>query len=376
MPVAPSVAAPPSNVSSTTKRLYNSRTAGLPRPAPMTSQYGGRVPLPPVSEPVPDFVGVAAYRRLRSRTQVPELDRSDHERESMSPQPQPKPPLSSRGGGGGGPLPSPLTTPIVQSESSSASLSARGQPVPRARRHTPMAAPAGSQHYQVSSPPLLFPFRRHCKTGHLPPRVRQAPIRSHHPHSILEEDEEQEGGGDEDEGGVLPPMEHFGIAATNFGKQQPGGDGGLVDERLRALLMLLNQSGDDGSAVDADHENGIRPKGDTLQYLSQLESVARRLKDQLLMEQPKVSLAQARSVTQVPPSGQLFLKMHLEINSQDSNQITHSEILINCAGWSKSILRPAFPRQVQSRAGSSNSNRNQTLSPSIEAASEEHESNC
>ena len=47
-----------SNVSSTTKRLYNSRTAGLPRPAPMTSQYGGRVPLPPVSSRIlPDIFG-------------------------------------------------------------------------------------------------------------------------------------------------------------------------------------------------------------------------------------------------------------------------------------------------------------------------------
>ena len=158
-----------------------------------------------------------------------------------------------------------------------------------------MAAPAGSQHYQVSSP-LLFPFRRHCETATLLLRDRQAPIRSHHPHSILEEDEGQEGGEDEDEdeGGVLPQMEYFG-KQTGRG----GGGGGLVDERLRALLMLLNQSngtGDDASAVDADHEDdGIRPKEDTLQYLSQLESMARRLKDQLLMDQPKVSLAQAMS---------------------------------------------------------------------------------
>ena len=58
---------------------------------------------------------------------------------------------------------------------------------------------------------------------------RQAPIRSHHPHSIREEDEEQEEDWEvEEEEDVLPQME-------TSGKQ------GLVDERLRALLMLLNQ---------------------------------------------------------------------------------------------------------------------------------------
>ena len=51
--------------------------------------------------------------------------------------------------------------------------------------------------------------------------LQQAPIRSHHPHSIEEEGEEEED--------VLPQMEVS-------GKHQ-----GLVDERLRALLMLLNQ---------------------------------------------------------------------------------------------------------------------------------------
>ena len=59
---------------------------------------------------------------------------------------------------------------------------------------------------------------------------RQASIRSHHPHSIREEDEEREGEWEveEEEEDVLPQME-------TSGKQ------GLVDERLRALLMLLNQ---------------------------------------------------------------------------------------------------------------------------------------
>ena len=56
----------------------------------------------------------------------------------------------------------------------------------------------------------------------------------------------------------------------------------------QALFPL--QSGGDASAVDAPlgSDPAEMPKEDTLQYLSQLESVARRLKDQLLMEQPKV----------------------------------------------------------------------------------------
>ena len=62
------------------------------------------------------------------------------------------------------------------------------------------------------------------------------------------------------------------------------------------ISLPIFQSGGDASAVDAlgssagdVHPNNEMPKEDTLQYLSQLESVARRLKDQLLMEQPKAS---------------------------------------------------------------------------------------
>ena len=52
-----------------------------------------------------------------------------------------------------------------------------------------------------------------------------------------------------------------------------------------------------GAAAGRDNIDGVEnpdlvqglPKEDTLQYLSQLESVARRLKDQLLNEQPKVA---------------------------------------------------------------------------------------
>merc|ERR1719510_212780 len=63
------------------QRIYRSN---LPRPAPI-HQFGpgGRVPLPP----------------------VPELERSDHERESMSPTPSAPSPRFR-------PLPSPLTTPV------------------------------------------------------------------------------------------------------------------------------------------------------------------------------------------------------------------------------------------------------------------------
>ena len=94
----------------------------------MTSQYGGRVPLPPVS--TLSIFKMPFWRQILNLClKVPELDRSDHERESMSPQPQPKQ------------LPSPLTTPIRAEQ--------QQLPIPRARRHTPMAAPPGSQHYQV-----------------------------------------------------------------------------------------------------------------------------------------------------------------------------------------------------------------------------------
>jgi hypothetical protein len=74
-------------------RLFRSN---LPRPAPMVHHHQqfaqGRVPLPP----------------------VPELDRSDHERESMSPVPEqrnirPNPPKPKA-------LPSPLVTPIQPAE--------------------------------------------------------------------------------------------------------------------------------------------------------------------------------------------------------------------------------------------------------------------
>ena len=50
-----------------------------------------------------------------------------------------------------------------------------------------------------------------------------------------------------------------------------------VEERLRILLSLLENGKEDA-------KNGVA-REDTLQYLSQLESVARRLKDQLLNDE-------------------------------------------------------------------------------------------
>ena len=62
-----------------------------------------------------------------------------------------------------------------------------------------------------------------------------------------------------------------------------------VDEKLRTLLGLLNQKNDGGGSVAARAPSaGGDGDGTTLEYLSQLEDAARRLKDQLMNEQPKV----------------------------------------------------------------------------------------
>ena len=49
-----------------------------------------------------------------------------------------------------------------------------------------------------------------------------------------------------------------------------------MDEKMRALLMLLERSG----GLNLKNE----PSQETLAYLSQLEDVARRLKDELMTE--------------------------------------------------------------------------------------------
>ena len=178
----------------TARRLYQRSSSNLPRPAPQIQpqppqflpHHLPRVPLPP----------------------VPELDRSDHERDSISPAPPQETskrptmhPASSR------PLPSPLTTPVKSN-----------MPIPRARRN----------HLFQKNVPGLDDYH------------------------YEEEEEETE----------------------------------AMDDRLRALLDLLSAKGD--TAANAEMEIGGGGDSATVQYLAQLESVARRLKDQLLMEQPQV----------------------------------------------------------------------------------------
>ena len=161
------------------QRIYRSN---LPRPAPIhqfgPSTTGGRVPLPP----------------------VPELDRSDHERESMSPTP------SSVSSPRFRPLPSPLTTPV--------------QPAGIARG--------------------IGPAKLNSRRGNTALSPSRIPMAS---------------------------------AGQPYGRDRPSeGQKAGVEDRLRILLSLLENGKEDA-------KNG---REDTLQYLSQLESVARRLKDQLL----------------------------------------------------------------------------------------------
>jgi hypothetical protein len=54
-----------------------------------------------------------------------------------------------------------------------------------------------------------------------------------------------------------------------------------VDDRLKALIELMGSRPGDASGHPTEKE-------DTLKYLSQLETVARRLKDQLLNDRKKV----------------------------------------------------------------------------------------
>ena len=74
-----------------------------------------------------------------------------------------------------------------------------------------------------------------------------------------------------------------------------------VDDRLKALIELMgSRAGNglrDGSGQQVEKE-------DTLKYLSQLETVARRLKDQLLSDRKKVSLIDSKDSLKV----QLVLK--------------------------------------------------------------------
>ncbi len=59
-----------------------------------------------------------------------------------------------------------------------------------------------------------------------------------------------------------------------------------VDDRLKALIELMGSRG--GGNGLRDGSGHPVEKEDTLKYLSQLETVARRLKDQLLSDRKKV----------------------------------------------------------------------------------------
>ena len=236
---APQLQNIPSRYFQPQQRIYRSN---LPRPAPI-HHFGpaGRVPLPP----------------------VPELERSDHERESMSPTPSSVPSprsstsasVSGLGGSGnpmgGGtssnnnnnshvyrPLPSPLSTPVQPS-----TIGPRVQAKPRRG----LLRNAGDHHQQKTSSPSRIP------------RATSSSERDFSPSSSQRFHSQQ----------LPPPMPSSKADLETKGK--------VVDERLRVLLSLL-ESGKE-NATDHGRE-------DTLQYLSQLESVARRLKDQLLQDAP------------------------------------------------------------------------------------------
>ena len=191
------------------QRIYRSN---LPRPAPI-HHFGpaGRVPLPP----------------------VPELERSDHERESMSPTPSSAPSPRSTGAGGGSshayrPLPSPLTNAPMASNSSIGG----GRSV--------QAKPRRGLLREVREQKTLSPSRI--------PRATSS------------------------ERDFSPSSSSTSSLQPKHMEEQKGTK--VVDERLRVLLSLL----------ESGKENADHGREDTLQYLSQLESVARRLKDQLLQD--------------------------------------------------------------------------------------------
>merc|ERR1712223_608270 len=199
------------------RRIYRSN---LPRPSPIHHFGPGRVPLPP----------------------VPELERSDHERESMSPTPSssaPSPRSGSVASGSNGhayrPLPSPLTTPIQP---------AIGRVQAKPRRSGGGVGGGGllrqQEQQQKTLSPSRIPRASSNERDYSPSRQQQQPKME------MEKQQQQQGNG----------------------KQ-------VVDERLRVLLSLLETGKENADNVGRE---------DTLQYLSQLESVARRLKDQLLQD--------------------------------------------------------------------------------------------
>ena len=61
-----------------------------------------------------------------------------------------------------------------------------------------------------------------------------------------------------------------------------------VDDRLKALIELMGSRA--GTGIRDGPGNTVVEKEDTLKYLSQLETVARKLKDQLLSDRKKVKI--------------------------------------------------------------------------------------
>lgn len=87
------------------------------------------------------------------------------------------------------------------------------------------------------------------------------------------------------------------VSGSSSGTSVGGvGEGGEDSSGVGSSAVDPNNGGGriDNPAAD-DLVQGL-PKEDTLQYLSQLESVARRLKDQLLNEQPKVILENSNNL--------------------------------------------------------------------------------
>ena len=183
--------------------------SNLPRPSPMGHFSYSRVPLPP----------------------VPELERSDHERESISPTP----------------------SASLQEKMNESSRPANENSI------SPLPIPPAPK--TINIPPPLPAIRANLPLSQHESRIPRSSLSQNYRQTrgvILKEPEVTQ---EEDE-----------IEA--------------VDLKLKSLLAMLNARRDVDGSVNYDSD---LPKEDTLKYLSQLEDMAKRLKDQLLMEKPKVN---------------------------------------------------------------------------------------
>ena len=255
------------------RRIFRSTAA--PRPAPMPRPFAP----PPPSASSSSGPGSFLPQHV-PLPPVPELERSDQERESISPSPGPPPPTTA-------PPPPPTTTALPQDRSakeggyqipkprsptrpltSNPVLSSAQQPRAATRSRHQQEPSAAPSHYQRPAAPSRLPVatRSSLTQDHL--RSKQQP-------AATRPEESSRGRGDQEE------------------------EEEEMEAKLRALLALLNRGGGEErkrqqqqQQVHQQHqqdEQHLLPQGtDTLQYLSQLEEMARRLKDQLLMEQPQV----------------------------------------------------------------------------------------